>query len=327
LLAPHALAEERAPRIWYRSSEGCPDGAAFVARLRGAAAGAKLADAGDRIDFVVTLGKTGDASSGRLERQTQSGTVAVREIAAPSCEEIADVLALTLTLALEPPRAMSSDPSSLGESRPDAPVAAAEGDEAPASTRDGAAVPVANEGAALTADAAPDPRGAWSLGAQGGVLTHVVPAVAPLGAAFVEFEPLFSAFRHAALRLSLVGALSERAEEQALQMAILAGRFEVCPVELGSRVLRALPCLGVEGGGVRAGYTEASARDAGAWVAFVGHARVVWALGPSFALEAQVGGVAPLIRYALRTREAGNEVYRSAPLGLSAAAGVVFRLP
>jgi hypothetical protein len=328
LLAPHADAQERPPLIWYRSSDGCPDGAAFVARLRGAAAGAKLAGAGDRIDFVVTLGTTGGESSGRLERQTQSGTVAVREIAAPSCEEIADVLALTLTLALEPPPAAPSDAPPSAKARTEAPLAAeSQGHDAPARTRDGGVTAIADRDGPGTASAAPDSRSAWSIGAQGGVLTRVVPALAPLGAAFVEFEHGLPVFRRAALRLSVLGAVSESADEQALQMAILAGRFEVCPVELGSRVLRAQPCLGIETGGVRAGYAEASERDTGAWAAFIGHARVVWALGPSFALEGQVGGIAPLIRYALRTRVAGDDLYRSEPVGLSAAAGVVFRLP
>jgi hypothetical protein len=296
--------------------------------LRGAAAGAKLAGAGDRIDFVVTLGTTGGESSGRLERQTQSGTVAVREIAAPSCEEIADVLALTLTLALEPAEEAPSDAAPGAIARAEAPVAAeSQGHDAPAGRRDGGVAPVAGRDGEPTASAASDAGSAWSIGAQGGVLTHVVPALAPLGAAFVEFEPRLPVFRRAALRLSLSGVVSERVDQPALQMAILTGRFEVCPVALGSRVLRALPCLGIEGGGVRAGYAQGPELDTGAWSAFVAHARMVWALGPSFALEGQVGGVAPLIRYALRTRETGNEVYRSAALGLSAAAGVVFRLP
>lgn len=315
-LAPHALAEERTPAIWYRSADGCPDGAAFVRRLRGAAAGARLAGAGDRIDFVVTLGMTGGESAGRLERQTQSGTVAVREIAAPSCEEVADVLALTLTLTLEPGAPAAREPS-LGETQAEAPAIV--------QPERSATAPNADARSARTV-AAPESRGAYSMGAQGGVLERVVPALAPLGAAFVEFEPNLPAFSRATLRLSLFGALSERASQPALHMSILAGRFEVCPIELGSGAVRARPCLGIDGGVVRAGLAEA-ADDSAPWAAVVGHARVVWELGPSFAIEGQLGGVAPLIRYALRTRDLANEVYRSAPLGLSGSAGVAFRLP
>lgn len=322
LFGPHGLAEERAPSVWYRSSDGCPDGASFLRRLRGAAAGASLAGAGDRIDFVVTLGTAGGESSGRLERQTQEGTVAVREIAAPSCEEVAEVLALTLALALEPGTPAAREPSR--RAAPHAAPAAADRSIDPAETPRAEAD--AGAGAARKASAAAPPRSVYSVGAQAGVLTSVVPALAPLGTVFVELEPNLPLVTRATLRLSLLGAWSERASEPALHMRLLAGRFEVCPIELGSGALRARPCLGIDGGGVWAGLTEVNG-DTGPWAALSGHVRGAWALGPSVALEGQLGGVAPLIRYALRTRDAGAEVYRSAALGLSASAGVAFRLP
>ena len=307
--------------IWYRSSEGCPDGAAFLGRLRGAAAGAKLAGAGDRIDFVVTLGTTGSESSGRLERQTHSGTVGVREIAAPSCEEIADVLALTLTLTLDSAAPAAGEHAKSDEAPAKRPAGAQpEPGAAPHGTRERDADTPRSE------SAPPEPPASFSIGAQGGVLTHVVPALAPLGAAFVELEPNLPVLSRATLRLSLLGVLSERTSQPTLRMSLLAGRLEVCPLEVGSGALRARPCLGVDGGGVRAGSADIT-DDTGAWGALAAHARVAWTLGPSFALEAQLGGVAPLIRYALRTRERGNELYRSAPVGLSGAAGLAFRLP
>ena len=64
-------AEPEGPVVWYRSSEGCPDGAAFLARLRSRAQGARLARVNDRIDFVVTLGTSGGRSSGKLEFKRQ----------------------------------------------------------------------------------------------------------------------------------------------------------------------------------------------------------------------------------------------------------------
>ncbi|HTV19937.1 MAG TPA: hypothetical protein VMG12_14730 [Polyangiaceae bacterium] len=61
-----------------------------------------IAGTGDRIDFVVNLAFAVDASSGRLERQSSAGTVAIRDVVAQSCQEVAEVLALSLDLTLQP---------------------------------------------------------------------------------------------------------------------------------------------------------------------------------------------------------------------------------
>src|SRR5688572_2169584 len=90
------------PSIWYRTGEGCPDGASFLERLDRRSVRARLAAVGDPVDFVVTLGTNADRSSGRLERQTSGGTIAIREVTDPSCEAVADALALSLALSLDP---------------------------------------------------------------------------------------------------------------------------------------------------------------------------------------------------------------------------------
>src|SRR5690349_8010617 len=87
------------PLIWYRSGEGCPDGAGFLERLAARGVQAKLAGVGDPIDFVVTLGTGAEGARGLLERQTKTGTVAIRRLDGGTCEEIADGLALSLSLA------------------------------------------------------------------------------------------------------------------------------------------------------------------------------------------------------------------------------------
>jgi hypothetical protein len=98
-----AVGQETQPAgIWYRSAEGCPTGPEFLERLRSAGVEARLAEAGDRVDFVVTLGASSGMSSGRLEKQTRSGTVAIRQLDGASCEQVAEALALSLALAREP---------------------------------------------------------------------------------------------------------------------------------------------------------------------------------------------------------------------------------
>ncbi|MEO8183341.1 MAG: hypothetical protein ABI895_31290 [Deltaproteobacteria bacterium] len=91
-----------AVHIWYRSSQGCPDGDAFVRRLSELGRTAQLAQVGDAVDFLVSVSSGPEGSSGRLERQTQAGQLAIREMRAAGCEQITEGLALSLDLAIDP---------------------------------------------------------------------------------------------------------------------------------------------------------------------------------------------------------------------------------
>jgi len=88
--------------IWYRGGAGCPDGSAFVQRLHELGREAQLAGVGDPVDFLVSVSSSAEGSSGRLERQTQAGQLAIRDMRAPECEQISEGLALSLDLALDP---------------------------------------------------------------------------------------------------------------------------------------------------------------------------------------------------------------------------------
>src|SRR6188768_936177 len=100
--ARSGLAETQPPSVWYRASEACPNGAQFLDKLAENSRRARLAQAGDHIDFVVTLVADSKQTVGRLERQTDSGIVAIRELHDATCEQVADALALSLGLALTP---------------------------------------------------------------------------------------------------------------------------------------------------------------------------------------------------------------------------------
>jgi hypothetical protein len=102
LARPAAAAESLPVHVWYRASEGCPEGPAFVARLVQLGHAAELARVGDPVDFTVSVARTHEGSSGRLERQTAAGQLAMRQVSAPSCEEVVEGLALSLDLALGP---------------------------------------------------------------------------------------------------------------------------------------------------------------------------------------------------------------------------------
>ena len=103
LVVSNAGAESARPAvIWYRSSEGCPTGSEFVYMLGDRSSAARLAEAGDRVDFVVTLSADEQGSVGRLERQTNAGIIAVSEVEDTDCGRVAEALALSLALSLVP---------------------------------------------------------------------------------------------------------------------------------------------------------------------------------------------------------------------------------
>jgi hypothetical protein len=107
--APATADDVATTSIWYRGQEGCPDAAGFLARVEARGIRARIAQVGDPIDFVVTIGKGAEQSRGLLERQTKSGVVAIRLLEGGSCEEIADGIALSLALASTPTPAASPD--------------------------------------------------------------------------------------------------------------------------------------------------------------------------------------------------------------------------
>lgn len=328
-LAGPARSQPPAPEpavLWYRSAGGCPDEAGFLARVGDRASLVRLAEAGDRVDFVVNLSMTPDGGArGRLERETERGTVAIREVVDPSCERAADVLALNLALALDPDRPApdpvegpATSPTPEGPKSPE-PVSAAE--EAKANEPRPRSTPAPAEARPqLASEPAPvgPPRDRWSVGVQAGVLGGVSPELMARGTIFVELGgALAPLLPDLTLRAAAVGAVgSSDTDSGVVDQSLWAGRLDVCPLNLGGPVLSLKPCAAGEVGQLRASHTyNASAL----WGALGVHARGQWMLGGSAAVEAEVGAMFPLSRYEV---SAGSTVlYRSAPAGFSAALG------
>jgi hypothetical protein len=226
--------------VWYRSSEGCPDGSAFLARLRELGRSARLASVGDRVDFVVTLQAQPDASSGRLERQTARGTVAIRELTSARCEEVAQGLALSLELAL--------DPGASGAEMPAAEAALPQpGPPAPAAEVTPAATPAVRDAGATPVDAAPIARPRpWRGGAHGSFTTGITPALAPGAALFIERG---GAAGELSGRLSLLGSYgASRVQGARLAVGLLAARLEGCAFGWDAGSWSLTPCLGADAG-------------------------------------------------------------------------------
>jgi hypothetical protein len=195
--------------VWYRGAEGCPDAAEFLSRLGARATLARVAEAGDYIDFVVTLVTSEQRSTGRIERQTHSGTVAIQEIGDTECSRVADALALSLSLALDPalpvsrPSSSDSNPSTAPTEQPspaaeqgrdtDSSVLVLASPQPPATTPTPSfgeagprGVPTGDFAPAFRPFRAAPRRLAWLVGAHGGLSGGTAPEIAARGDLFVE---------------------------------------------------------------------------------------------------------------------------------------------
>lgn len=327
-------AEQKSPNtavLWYRSMEGCPDGPSFLGRVGDRAALVRLAEAGDRVDFVVNLLITPEGARGRLERETDQGTVAIREVEDASCDRVADVVALNLALALDPERSEST----VADASP-APAAAAASAQAELGSKGespharaqlravpperSAPVRVSEPAENRAAPAPPTlPPRRWWLGLQAGLLGGVTPELMAKGAVFAELDDALGPWLPGAtLRAAVVGATgSTETHSGAVGQSLWAGHFEVCPLRLGGPTLSAAPCAAGEVGQLKA---SAEYRASSVWSALGAHARGRWVVGGSLAAEAQLGALFPLSRYDV---SAGSTVlYRSATAGISAAVGL-----
>lgn len=307
-------APEVSLHIWFRTSEGCPDGNSFLEQLRSLGRDATLAGVGDRIDFVVTLAAQSAASAGRLERQTERGTVAIRELHAARCEDVAEGIALSLDLALRP----ATDDPALPRSGAEATPAVTS-----SSGLDSHAAPPPN----ATAEPLPpvqQPRahaGAFvpRWGAQASLATGLVPFVIPGGALFAE---LASSGGNASARLSARAAYGRGDVEQtALGMTLLAARIDGCALGWHSPAFALEPCLATDIGALRASTSGPDGRsDQGLWLSATGLVRASLPVSEAVGLEAQLGAVVPIVRYALGTA-LGTDLFRTEPIGVEISVG------
>ena len=297
-----------APVVWYRSSQRCPDGAHFLALLERRGVQGRLAGVGDRVDFVVTLGESDHGPSGRLERQTDAGTVAIRELDAESCDDVADGLALSLSLTFQPKEPSPEAPTSPSVVAP--PPAAPHRDEAaPQPSR------------ATTREVA------WALGAQGTASIGIAPGVMPGLAVFVERDALGPGVVSPSFRLSVAGSQSSSDTSRG-ELSVRLGtlRLEGCPLLLGAATLSLRPCLGAGGGVVGAeGSGATGLSDARPWFDIAAHGRLRWMPVRRFSLEAQAGGTVPLVRYSIEFAQPHELIHRSAPVAFQAGLGAAFR--
>lgn len=325
--AAQGTAQSAPPRIWYRGGEGCPDREAFLARLLARGVEARAAEAGDPIDFVVTLGMgAGGGAVGSVERQSSSGTVALRRLEDVSCEAVADALALTLALAHEREAAPAPSAASVGLQPPAAPTPGpitAPAPRAPAATAvpDSAPTPAP----APAAEPPPDSASKFHFALAAGVTASLGlgPGVLPGGA--LQLSIVAPTALPAELRIGAFGGIATgEVGARDYDLVLVGGALEGCVP--GGRA-PVSPCVALAVADLIVKGQGSGGRDTDLpWVAASALVRGSLELGRAVALQAQIGLVVPVTRYELFAG-AQREVYRSPAVGGTAGLGVSVALP
>jgi len=307
--------------VWYRSSEQCPDGPSFLTRLERRGLHGKLAGVGDRVDFVVTLGADDHGASGRLERQTQAATVAIRKFDAQSCEEVVDALALSLALTFQPIADASESPSAVAMP-PEASIS-------PAHEPDGAPRP-----GPLPADQGRHDRMQidkrrveWAAGADAVLSTGIAPDPMPGVAVFLERATIGPTVLSPSFRAAAFGGQSSSATSRGdLRVRLLSLRLESCPLVFGVAAISLRPCAGADAGFIAAeGAGPTGKSDGHPWIDVGIHGRLLWAPIARIALEAEAGGLVPVTRYAIEFENPPELVHRTAPVAFQGGIGTAIR--
>lgn len=305
--------------IWYRSAGECPDGEAFLTKLSGKVPDARIAAAGDPIDFVVTLGNLGKRSNGRLERETTEGKVAIREIDSESCAEVAEALALSLALAID-----SREKPADKETSPPTPRIPKRSNEPE---------PI---------HAAPDPQldraptrrsepSSWWVGGQVSLASAIAPSVLPGGFVFVEFDRAHaSTLPGASLRIGMLARLGTvMTSVGEVSYRLIGGRIDACPLRFGSDTFALKPCVDFDLGQlqVEGSDSDSGLTDSALWAAAGVDARLAWRAVRSLSFELELGAFAPLTRYTLQTGDPNRAGDRTDFAGFSAGLGASVLLP
>jgi hypothetical protein len=219
-----------ASRVAYSAPPTCPDGGAFVERVRARTPYADLAERGGTARFVVTIVDSDGASSGTVQFSGARREPVVRHVAGRSCDEVASAAALIVALAIEATLDAGGDPP-----RPDSEASRPTARDAPRSPERPTEPRVLDERDAFR----------WGAGAMAGWDSWSAPSGALVFGAFAQLTG--PAPVHV-VRLGVRGAAASTAlADRRATFTALGARVSVCPVsiELAPR-LDLAPCAGVD---------------------------------------------------------------------------------
>jgi hypothetical protein len=263
----------------YRNGEGCPNEAAFAARLHertmGGGGGSRGSNGPRRV--LIAVDGSGEAAVGQLTIIDRSGETTTRQISGQSCDQVVDALAFVVALALDP-TASAEPPPAPQVSRPP---------EAPA-----------------VEPARPPPGAQWRLSAaaQASMTGALPPGLQLSIPVFVELgDESPPALRRwtpsvrAGFERSFGASL--QVPQGAARFIWTAGRLDLCAGFSVAPTLSVGPCVGADMGEIYGVGTIAHPRQASElWLAVGGLVRARWMVRSPLFVEVDAGGVVPLQR-------------------------------
>jgi hypothetical protein len=321
LVALPAHADPPPLHIDYEAAAGCPGIADFLGEIQWRTSLARIAGPTEHaLEVHARIVANGPVLLGRLVLGGGKGAVE-REVASPNCDEVVSALALITALALDPHASTApKPPTALPPSRPapSAPEALAAPRSEPTTRGKDARVPPQIIGEPLPASLPsepprPTPR-LWSLGAR--FMTAFAVAPRPYFGGGVFLDRAFDTRWRASVRLTAEVAATGNFDIGPGGASFLRGlvRVEGCAFALEPTPwLRLIPCLGVEGGAIRAegllrGSLVQAQESTVAWVGVGVLPRLDVDFG-TVVLEAQGGPTFPAIHHEFIFQNPRYEVY------------------
>jgi hypothetical protein len=279
LLAWPARADPEPYELSYAAPPGCPTETEIVAEVH---ANVHDAASGAGARIALTIAEQGAVFVGELVALDPSGKQGRRTIQGSTCSDVGKTLAFLAALAIE-----------LGGR------VEAEEDTAPATQAP--EVPVKPpKPAEPNRRASTMPRDAWrlSLLLGAGLRGALAPSLRPSAEAGLDFGQPAPRVLAPAIRATLVGSLSRISRRDGIaKLSFLAGRFEGCPLRLGSRTVAVRPCVGVELGAVFAsGELDGGRSVVQRWGSSEASLRLETWLAPQVFIEIEGALVVPFFR-------------------------------
>jgi hypothetical protein len=250
--------------VEYAAPGNCPTRDDFEARVRARTALARFSDDEGAEVVRVVVTPTGVTYAGHLSITGQSGRTSERDVEDTLCPDVVDALALVTALSVDPNATLS--PTAPASSAPTAsPIASAT--PIPTSTLNASPSPTAPVVPLITAPMPAPPRPParepeatpfWAskpgtnLGAIFITSAGLAPDALVGGGVFGELESRAEGWFAPSTRLNLLAQVNGAFRTREASFVLLAGRFDVCPVRLGSRRLSLRPCLVADFGAVLA---------------------------------------------------------------------------
>jgi hypothetical protein len=308
------------PDIQYLVPAGCPDEPAFRARLDARVASAsKEAVQRSLRGLSIRIAKSPEGYSGQLTVLDADAASSVREVSAPTCNEIVDAFAIlsALTMGIVSSGPLLPPPPSPPLAPPPLPTLPPRGPPPSSPTTVGA-----------TSDPA---KWRFSVGADAAMVSFVGPSVGFGPEPFLEVRHESPGLVSPALRLSgtRIGGETATASGGSASLSLTTLRLDLCPIRLrlASR-LGISPCAGARAGAIEGSASKIvlARQEADPWFSLEALARLDWLPFDWLVFELQGGVSIPFFRYDFYFAPSAG-LYETPPVGAVVGAGVGVRFP